>query len=375
MLQRSTKALMQQLRCAISFLKFACVATNPAISDQSPSTCKQDCFPFEPLDQYCTSPMRVEKDTMTQPRNHAAWATSPKARPFMVRESPYYPPGPRELVMKNSAVAINPIDYMVQDDAILDYLQYPHILGCDVAGEVVEIGSEVADFAVGQRVIRLVPFPFLTLYAQRDKVGSNIQISHGFGLDSGQSKHGAFQRYTVCRSELVCPLPAHISFPRGVVLPCAVSTAAAGLYQEDHLHLKSLSINSSPRDTDTSKIVLVWGGASSVGSCAIQLAKASGYEVFTTASARNHELCTALGAAQAFDYRDAGVEDGIIDALRGKALVGVFDAVSTCTTIQMSVNISALLGQGTMVVTTNPVPDEVRLGGVEARAGRFYLGT
>lgn len=56
--------------------------------------------------------------------------------------------------------------------------------------------------------------------------------------------------------------------------------------------------------------------------CAIQLARDSGYEVFTTAGVRNHEHCTILGAAKVFDYRNEAVHDGIVDALRERALWG-----------------------------------------------------
>lgn len=86
------------------------------------------------------------------PSNLAAWVIAPKARPLVVKESRYHSPGPHEIVVKNSAIAINPIDFMIQRDCYLDYLQYPHILGCDVAGEIFELGSEVTGFVVGQRV-------------------------------------------------------------------------------------------------------------------------------------------------------------------------------------------------------------------------------
>ncbi|KAJ5922476.1 Polyketide synthase enoylreductase [Penicillium verrucosum] len=261
-------------------------------------------------------------DSGIRPFNQASWAISPKARSFVVQESPYNPPGPNEVLVKNSAVAINPIDFMVQDDAFLDYLQYPHILGCDVAGEIVEIGSEVKRFVVGQRIIGY-GFPYLAAKSTADQIRGNF--SHGFGLDSGKAKHGAFQNYTVCLATLSPP---------------------------------------STKPRSTGKTILIWGGASSVGSCAIQLARDSGYEVFTTASPHNHALCSAWGAAMVFDYQKESVIDEIIDALREKQVVGFFDAISKSYTIQACVDIIKRMQLNTKVITTNPIPGNVRLEGV-----------
>lgn len=97
--------------------------------------------------------MTVKYNQSTSPLNQAAWILTPKANPFIVKEAPYPHPSPDEVVVKNYALAINPCDYMLQDTAFLDYISYPNIFGVDVAGEVVEVGSNVTDLAVGQRVI------------------------------------------------------------------------------------------------------------------------------------------------------------------------------------------------------------------------------
>lgn len=62
-------------------------------------------------------------------------------------------PGPEELVVKNSAVAINPVDWKMQDGFYLDQLKLPFILGTDVAGVVHEVGTAVKDFNKGDRVL------------------------------------------------------------------------------------------------------------------------------------------------------------------------------------------------------------------------------
>ena len=60
--------------------------------------------------------------------------------------------GTGEIIVKNAAIAINPIDWHQQDAGIF-VQQFPAIIGCDVAGEVHEIGAGVERFKKGDRVI------------------------------------------------------------------------------------------------------------------------------------------------------------------------------------------------------------------------------
>lgn len=82
------------------------------------------------------------------PSNAAAWLTASKATPLVVKSAPHTSPGENEIVIKNGAVAINPIDWMKQDmgNFLYSWIKYPFILGIDVAGEVVETGRLVTRF-------------------------------------------------------------------------------------------------------------------------------------------------------------------------------------------------------------------------------------
>ena len=61
-------------------------------------------------------------------------------------------PGPDDVVIKNHAVAINPVDWKIQDYGL--FIQsWPNVLGEDVAGEIHEVGSNVTKFKKGDRVI------------------------------------------------------------------------------------------------------------------------------------------------------------------------------------------------------------------------------
>jgi NADPH:quinone reductase-like Zn-dependent oxidoreductase len=106
------------------------------------------------------------------------------------------------------------------------------------------------------------------------------RFRHALGRATGDPKHGGFQLYTVAHEITVSPIPDSLPYENGVVLPLAISTAAAGLYQKDFLALPYPTVNTKP----SGKTILIWGGASSVGSTAIQLAVSSGLEVVSTAS-------------------------------------------------------------------------------------------
>jgi hypothetical protein len=120
-------------------------------------------------------------------------------------------------------------------------------------------------------------------------------------------------------------IPDSMSYEYAAVLPLGLSTAACGLFQKDHLALQYPSIPPKP----SGKTLLVWGGSTSVGCNAIQLAVAAGYEVITTASPRNFALVRKLGASYAFDYNSATVVEDIIKAFKGKTLAGALAVGAT----------------------------------------------
>jgi NADPH:quinone reductase-like Zn-dependent oxidoreductase len=91
---------------------------------------------------------------MMAPKNRAAWLIKPDT-PLQVGDAPLPVAGPGELVVKNAAIAINPLDCHMQDSGVF-IQQWPAILGCDVAGEVYEVGPDAKPFIKGDRVIGYV---------------------------------------------------------------------------------------------------------------------------------------------------------------------------------------------------------------------------
>jgi NADPH:quinone reductase-like Zn-dependent oxidoreductase len=64
-----------------------------------------------------------------------------------------------------------------------------------------------------------------------------LRNSHTIGLGTQEPKDGGYQLYTVVPEILVCSIPDDLSFQRAVVLPLAISAAAAGLYLKTHFGL------------------------------------------------------------------------------------------------------------------------------------------
>ncbi|MFI5844274.1 zinc-binding alcohol dehydrogenase family protein [Catenuloplanes sp. NPDC051500] len=232
------------------------------------------------------------------PTNTAAWIPA-RNRPLEVGPAPYTAPGPDEIVVRTHAVAINPLDWVIQVAGRVAYswLAYPFVLGADLAGEVVEVGTAVTRFRPGDRVLAL---------------------SAGTDRDANSAAQGAFQQYTVALERLASPIPADLPYTDAAVLPLGLSTAACALFQTGHLGLRHPAADSAP----TGETVLVWGGATSVGSNAVQLAVAAGYEVVTTASPHNAGWLTELGASHVLDYRSPTAEKDMIEILRGRTLAG-----------------------------------------------------
>jgi hypothetical protein len=111
-----------------------------------------------------------------------------------------------------------------------------------------------------------------------------------------------------------------MSYEAAAVLPLGLSTAACGLFQTDQLALQYPAHSGSIKSTG--KTLLVWGGSTSVGSNAIQLAVAAGYEVISTASPKNFDYVKKLGATQVFDYNSKTVVLDIIEVFKDKTIAG-----------------------------------------------------
>jgi NADPH:quinone reductase-like Zn-dependent oxidoreductase len=238
--------------------------------------------------------------TMT---NQAAWRHAP-GQPLRIGTSDLPQLAANEILIRNAAIAINPLDWILQDMALLPWLDYPAILGSDVAGEVAAIGSGVERFKVGDRV-----------------------IGQAVGTTVNQPAQGAFQHHTIVPDHMATPIPDDMVLTDAVVLPLGVSTAASGLYGQTQLALAP----PSHAPTTRAEVVLIWGGSSSVGCNAIQLAVASGYRCIAIASAHNAGLLKDLGASEVLDHASLTIVEDVLDTMRGRPLGGTLHATGNMT--------------------------------------------
>lgn len=233
--------------------------------------------------------------------NTAAWLPA-NGRPLEVGPAPMPHAGRGELVVRVEAVAVNPVDWIVQSIGAVGYrwLHHPAVLGSDVAGTVQEVGADVTRFRVGDRVLGL---------------------AIGLERDRDRPAEGGFQSLVVLSQELAAPVPADMDAVHASVVPLTVSTAATGLFEPKHLGLRLPGAGEGGT-------VVVWGAATAVGASAVQLARAAGYAVIATASPANAALVRSLGAEAVVDRRDRAAVDRVLDALDGRRLDGVL-AVGT----------------------------------------------
>lgn len=195
-----------------------------------------------------------------------------------------------EVLVELRATSVNPVDWKV-GAGLLDAAipgEFPLIPGWDAAGVIAEVGSGVADFAVGDEVFGYVRRPV--------------------------AKWGTYAEYTIAEPGMIAKKPANLDWGSAAGLPLVGMTALQCL---DAVRVK---------DGDT---VLIHAAAGGVGTMAVQIAKARGARVIGTASARNHDYLLAFGA-EPVEYGPGLLErvrrlvpdgpDAALDAVGGDAI-------------------------------------------------------
>jgi len=174
-------------------------------------------------------------------------------------------PRPHQILVQVVFAGGNPVDFKFRQDPIWPICPLPKISGFDFAGVVVEAAaaSGAAGFRPGDRVHGMLPCPL--------------------------HEWGTFAEYVAVDEAYVARMPAGMSFQEAAGMPLAALTAMQAVEQ-------------AGENRGSGVRVLVHAGAGGVGTFLIQLAKASGWEVWTTCSA-GCELCRSLGADRIVDYK------------------------------------------------------------------------
>lgn len=227
---------------------------------------------------------------------------------FELRDVPKPVPGAGQVLVQVHATSINPLDYQVRRGDYPDLVPLPAITGHDVSGVVEAVGPGVTAFVPG------------------DEVWYTPQIFQGAG---------SYAQYHVAAEGIVAKKPAALSH-----LEVAALTLVGGTAWEALVVRAGLRVGES---------ILIHGGAGGVGHVAIQLAKAMGAKVFTTARAANTEFVQRMGADVVIDYENEDYADAVLRHTGGHGVDVVFDTIGG-NTLSRSADVLAQLGRVVSIV-------------------------
>lgn len=173
-------------------------------------------------------------------------------------------PGPHEILIRVAAAGVNRPDLTQRAGFYPPPPGAPETLGLEVAGVIESVGANVTRWHAGDEVCALLP-------------------------------GGGYATYAIAHEGSVLRVPKGLSLTEAAALPETVFTVWANVFESGALQ---------PRET-----LLVHGGASGIGTTAIQMAKAHGARVLATAGdAAKVKLCEKLGADRGINYREEDFE-------------------------------------------------------------------
>ena len=249
--------------------------------------------------------------------------------PEVLRYEDVPDPQPRkdQVLVRVKACAMNHLDLWVRKG--LPGVKLPHILGSDIAGEIVEAGEYVTGFRPGQRVL-LAPMHFChhceQCVAGRQNLCREFTVL-GNGVDGGNCELIAVPAVNVI------PMPDHLGFTEAASVPLVFLTA---------YHMLTGRAAVRPGQT-----VLVLGANSGVGIAAIQLAKLYGATVIATAGDdRKTQLAKQLGADHVINHYQQKIGD---EARKLTGRLGVDIVVEHVGAATWNESMKALKPGGTLV--------------------------
>jgi NADPH:quinone reductase-like Zn-dependent oxidoreductase len=234
-------------------------------------------------------------------------------------EAPVPDIGPDGVLIKVHAAGVNPVDWKIRKGLMkaVRPLQFPAVIGADVAGTVERVGALVTRFKPGNTVVARV--------------------------------EGAYAEFAAAKTDAVAPAPKSIPLAHAAGLPIAAGTAWTLLFD-------------AARSAPGTK-VLIHGAGGGVGSFAVQFAKLAGLYVIATTSTPNIPLVKSLGADEVIDYRRENFAD------RVKNIDLVLDNVGG----EVLKNSYGVVRKGGLLLTIVSPPDE-KLAEQLGIAARFERG-
>ncbi len=178
-------------------------------------------------------------------------------------------PGPNQVLVRNHAVGINPVDTYLRSNTDGRGPKLPYTPGADAAGVVEAVGNAVTQFKAGDRVY------------------------------VGGTATGSYAELCLCETTQVHPLPGNVSFAQGAAVNVPYATAYHALFNRGHGR--------------AGEGVLVHGASGGVGIAGVQLARAAGMTVIGTAGTeRGRRMVAEQGAHHVLDHTATGYLDELV---------------------------------------------------------------
>jgi NADPH2:quinone reductase len=224
-----------------------------------------------------------------------------------LEEVPPPQPGPGQVVVRNHAVGVNPVDTYLRANVDNRGPRLPYTPGSDAAGVVEAVGAGVTSVKPGDRVY------------------------------VGGTASGAYAELSLCEQAQVHPLPGNVSFAQGAAMNVPYCTAYHALFHRGH--------------GQAGETVLVHGASGGVGIGAVQLARSHGLTVIGTAGTeRGRRLVLEQGAQHVLDHTAPGYLDDVMRLTGGRGVDVILEMLANVN-LQKDLGVIAL--QGRIVVIGN----------------------
>ncbi len=252
--------------------------------------------------------------------------TDQKDRPLAWEEVPSPTYGPEEALVEVHATALNRADLMQRAGKYPPPPGAPDILGLEMAGRIAALGANVTGWQVGDRVFALLP-------------------------------GGGYAQEVTVPSQMLMPIPNDWSYEQAAAVPEVFYTAFVNLFMEVGLQ--------------AGETTLIHGGASGVGTAAIQLARQAGCPVFITAGTdEKTAYCEKLGAELAINYKKEDFAERILDYTGGGGVDVILDIVGAAY-LERNIRLLKLKGRLVFIAMLSGAKTEINLGALQGRRLRL----
>ncbi len=219
-------------------------------------------------------------------------------------------PGHGEVLVKVRACALNHLDIWLRQGLPALAIPLPHILGCDVAGEVASVGAGVEGVSDGDPVLVA---PGMSCGLCDDCRAGHDNLCEKYTI-LGFKVWGGYAEYVKVPARNLMPISDKLKFEEWAAIPLVFQTSWHMLFQRAELK--------------SGEDVLIHAAGSGIGSAAIQIAKLAGARVFATASTDEKlKKAEALGADFTINYAKKDFAKEVKDLTAGRGVDVVFEHI------------------------------------------------